>query len=58
MSEQRKPVVTVLGGGSWGTTVASIAARNTPTLVWLRDDEVATAINETHQNSRYLPNWT
>ncbi len=55
MNDRRQPVVTVLGGGSWGTTVASIAARNTPTLQWLRDEEVATAINETHMNPRYLP---
>ena len=30
-----RPVrVTVLGGGSWGTTVASLAAANTQTLLW------------------------
>ncbi|HVM66541.1 MAG TPA: NAD(P)-binding domain-containing protein, partial [Acidimicrobiales bacterium] len=46
--------MTVLGGGSWGTTVASIAARNAQTLLWLRDPEVARAINETGQNPRYL----
>jgi glycerol-3-phosphate dehydrogenase (NAD(P)+) len=50
----RKPKVTVLGGGTWGTTVASIAARKTPTLLWLRDPEIAKAINEAHQNPRYL----
>ena len=47
---RRKPNVTVLGGGSWGTTVASIAARNTRTLLWLRDPDIARAINETRQN--------
>ena len=51
---RRRPKVTVLGGGSWGTTVASIAARNAQTLLWLRDPEVARAINETGQNPRYL----
>jgi glycerol-3-phosphate dehydrogenase (NAD(P)+) len=51
---RRKPNVTVLGGGSWGTTVASIAARNTRTLLWLRDPDIARAINETRQNPRYL----
>lgn len=50
----RKPKVTVLGGGTWGTTVASIAARKTDTLLWLRDPEIAQAINKTHQNPRYL----
>jgi glycerol-3-phosphate dehydrogenase (NAD(P)+) len=54
---RRKPNVTVLGGGSWGTTVAAIAARNTATLIWVRDAQVADAINETHQNPRYLPGF-
>ena len=50
-----RPVqVTVLGGGSWGTTVATLAARNTPTLLWARDAETAAEINEQHTNSRYL----
>ncbi|MFI7542169.1 NAD(P)H-dependent glycerol-3-phosphate dehydrogenase [Actinoplanes sp. NPDC049599] len=50
----RKPRVTVLGGGTWGTTVASIVARKTPALLWVRDPDVAKAINETHRNPRYL----
>jgi glycerol-3-phosphate dehydrogenase (NAD(P)+) len=46
--------VGVLGGGSWGTTVASLAARNTATLQWARDPDVANEIDEQHTNSRYL----
>ncbi len=46
--------VTVLGGGSWGTTVASLAARNTPTLLWARQAEVAAEISQQHTNSKYL----
>ncbi|MDQ6606250.1 MAG: NAD(P)H-dependent glycerol-3-phosphate dehydrogenase [Actinomycetota bacterium] len=46
--------VTVLGGGSWGTTVASLAARNTPTLLWARQAEVAVEISERHTNAKYL----
>jgi len=50
-----RPVqVGVLGGGSWGTTVASLAARNTATLQWARDPDVAREIDEQHTNSRYL----
>jgi glycerol-3-phosphate dehydrogenase (NAD(P)+) len=50
-----RPVqVTVLGGGSWGTTVAGLAAANVPTLLWARDDEVAREIDERHTNTRYL----
>ncbi len=51
---QREPNVVVLGGGSWGTTVASICARRGPTLQWVRSEETANDINENHRNSRYL----
>jgi glycerol-3-phosphate dehydrogenase (NAD(P)+) len=53
---QRQPHVVVLGGGSWGTTIASICARRGPTLQWVRSDETAKDINENHRNSRYLGN--
>jgi glycerol-3-phosphate dehydrogenase (NAD(P)+) len=46
--------VTVLGGGSWGTTVAALAAANVPTVLWARDPQVAHEITEEHRNSRYL----
>jgi glycerol-3-phosphate dehydrogenase (NAD(P)+) len=46
--------VGVLGGGSWGTTVASIASGNTPTQLWARDPDVAGEIDTEHRNSRYL----
>src|SRR6476659_4893755 len=51
---QREPNVVVLGGGSWGTTVASICARRGPTLQWVRSEETAKDINENHRNSKYL----
>jgi glycerol-3-phosphate dehydrogenase (NAD(P)+) len=51
---QRDPNVVVLGGGSWGTTVASICARRGPTLQWVRSEETAKDINEKHRNSKYL----
>ena len=53
---QRPPHVVVLGGGSWGTTVASICARRGPTLQWVRSEETANDINEKHRNSKYLGN--
>jgi len=40
----------VLGAGSWGTTVASIAVHNHPTVLWARSAEVAGAINERHES--------
>ncbi|EGD25878.1 NAD(P)H-dependent glycerol-3-phosphate dehydrogenase [Prescottella equi] len=50
-----RPVrVVVLGSGSWGTTVAKLAAHNTPTLLWSRNPETADEINTEHRNSRYL----
>ncbi|MDA2891865.1 NAD(P)H-dependent glycerol-3-phosphate dehydrogenase [Mycolicibacterium sp. BiH015] len=51
---QREPKVVVLGGGSWGTTVASICARRGPTLQWVRSQETADDINTNHRNSKYL----
>src|SRR5829696_2697102 len=53
---QRQPHVVVLGGGSWGTTVASICARRGPTLQWVRSDDTAKDINENHRNAKYLGN--
>ncbi|MGC2652043.1 MAG: NAD(P)H-dependent glycerol-3-phosphate dehydrogenase [Mycobacterium sp.] len=50
----REPNVVVLGGGSWGTTVASICARRAPTLQWVRNKETAKDISDNHRNSRYL----
>ncbi len=46
--------VAVLGGGSWGTTVASLAARNADTILWARNPDSAREIDEQHTNSRYL----
>ena len=47
----------VVGGGSWGTTVAHLAAHNCPTTLWARDPETVAAINTEHCNSRYLPDY-
>lgn len=46
--------VTVLGAGSWGTTVASLAARHTETVIWGRNADVVDEINREQRNSRYL----
>jgi glycerol-3-phosphate dehydrogenase (NAD(P)+) len=47
--------VTVLGAGSWGTTVASLAAANARTVLWARSPELAAEIDARHRNERYLP---
>lgn len=50
--------VTVLGGGSFGTAMANTAVRNgCETIIWIRDEAVATDINHTHINKRYLPDF-
>ena len=46
--------VAVVGGGSWGTTVAHLTAHNTPTMLWARSAEVVDQIERTHVNGRYL----
>lgn len=49
--------VAVIGAGSWGTTVAALAAGNTPTTLWARRPELAEAINVDHRNADYLPDF-
>ena len=49
--------VAVIGGGSWGTTVAHLAAHQVPTVLWARRPELAEEINLHHSNERYLPGY-
>jgi len=45
----------VIGGGSWGTALASVLASNGHDVnVWAHDAEVARALAEKHQNPKYL----
>src|SRR5579862_1577281 len=46
--------VSVLGAGSWGTTVAALCARGHPTMLWSRAAEVAEGINRDHANPTYV----
>jgi glycerol-3-phosphate dehydrogenase (NAD(P)+) len=46
--------IAVLGAGSWGTTVASLASANASTLIWSRRAETADEINRHHRNGAYL----
>ena len=58
MSNQSE-VATVLGGGSFGTAMASILAENGyRARLWVRDPETAAAINLTGENPRYMPGAT
>ncbi|MGB5326434.1 MAG: NAD(P)H-dependent glycerol-3-phosphate dehydrogenase [Pseudomonadales bacterium] len=47
--------VALLGGGSWGTTVAALVARNTDVVLWARNEAAVREINEQNSNSKYLP---
>ena len=47
--------VAVVGAGSWGTSVAAIAATNADTVLWARGAGVVESVNESHRNRDYLP---
>ena len=47
--------VAVLGGGSWGTTVAALTTRNAPVTIWARKSDTVDEINREHRNHKYLP---
>jgi glycerol-3-phosphate dehydrogenase (NAD(P)+) len=49
--------VAVVGAGSWGTTVAALASRNAPTVLWARRRELADEIRRDHRNSEYLADF-
>ena len=45
----------VIGGGAWGTALAQVAARSgAPVTLWARESEVVGAINDAHENTRFL----
>lgn len=50
--------VAVIGAGSWGTTLAAIAAAKVETVLWARRDSLAQAINRDRANPDYLPGFT
>ena len=46
----------VVGGGAWGTALASVIARAGHSVrLWAREPEVVEAINTSHENSMFLP---
>lgn len=47
----------VVGGGSWGTTIAALATENTDTVLWTRRGELAREVNDLHTNSTYLADF-
>ena len=50
--------VTILGGGSFGTTLANIVAENGfQATLWLRDQGLAQRINSDRVNDHYMPGY-
>ena len=48
--------IAVIGGGSWGTALASrLASNGHDTLLWAYETELVAEINSSHTNSPYLP---
>ena len=43
----------VIGGGSWGTALASVLAEHGEVTLWARDPEIALSINRDQRNSKY-----
>ena len=53
----RLPVmrIAVIGAGSWGTAVATLASANASVGLWTRRPELAESINTDRENAEYLP---
>lgn len=52
-----KPRIGVLGGGAWGTALAQVAASaGNDVLLWAIETDVVTEIDQSHTNSKFLPN--
>ncbi len=46
----------ILGGGAWGTALAAAATQaGRDTLLWAREPDVVAAINQSHENTVFLP---
>ena len=44
---------TVVGGGSWGTALATVLAKKGPVQLWARSKHIVDGINATHRNPVY-----
>ena len=50
--------IAVLGGGSWGTVLANLASKTVEnTILWMRNQALAEAINIKKENKKYLPDY-
>ena len=54
----KRSKIAVLGGGSWGTTMASVISRQCDAVLWARDAQIVDQINQHNTNTRYLADAT
>ena len=55
MSVGRYPVG-IIGGGAWGTALASVMAQiHDNVLLWAREEDVVRGVNVQHENTLFLP---
>ncbi len=48
--------ISVIGGGAWGTALAAMVSKSgRETLLWAREEDVVTSINQGHENKDFLP---
>jgi len=51
-------IISVIGGGSFGTVIANIIARNGHDVrFWMRSEAMVNEVNTGHENSQYLPGY-
>ncbi len=56
--EQPAGRVGVVGAGSWGTTLANVlAGKGYPVDLWVFEEDLCQIIQETHENTFYLPGF-
>ncbi|WP_432806271.1 NAD(P)H-dependent glycerol-3-phosphate dehydrogenase [Moraxella nasicaprae] len=56
-TDDGKLKIAVLGGGSFGTAMANLAAKNgCQVTLWVRDKKTVRSLSRTHINKKYLPN--
>ena len=56
MENTNKLKIAVLGGGSFGTAIANmVAVNNYSVTLWMRSEDSLKQIQETGENSNYLP---
>lgn len=59
IESMRLQSVGIVGAGAWGTALATVARRaGRDVLLWAREPETVSAVNETHCNEVFLPGTT